>query len=210
MFGIKSMIKLTVFKYRWKKENKHNYTIPVSIFDPQKVQVGRKTYGELNINLGTNPKRTVSIGHFCSIAPNVSFIINPHNYRFFSSWGWQIYEYNERNYDWEKKTSIVVEDDVWIGQGATILGGAVLRQGCVIGAGSIVSKEVPPYAIYANGRIIKYRFSEEVIRKLSTVDYSKVDADVIKKIKGWHRIEIDETNIDEIMKQLPVKGRSED
>ena len=205
MFGIGIKIKTILFKIKWKKLNQHNYTIPMSLFDPDKVKVGRKTYGELHINLGTNPKRIVEIGSFCSIAPNVSFVINPHNYRFFSSWGWQIYEYNERNYDWETKTSIIVEDDVWIGQGATILGGAVLRQGCVVGANSVVSCEVPPYAIYAGGRIIKYRFSSEVCAKLNQIDYSKVDAKKIKEIKGWHRIEINDGNVDDLMKIMPIK-----
>ena len=102
-------------------------------------------------NIGTNPARTISIGNFCSIAPNVNFLINPHNYKFFSTWGWQRFCYNELNYDWESKTHIIVEDDVWIGQAATILGGVTLHQGCVIGAGSVVTKNVPPYAIYAGG-----------------------------------------------------------
>lgn len=205
MFGIGTKVKTVLFKVKWKRLNQHNYTIPMNLFDLEKVKVGRKTYGELHINLGTNPKRTVQIGSFCSIAPNVSFVINPHNYRFFSSWGWQIYEYNERNYDWEKKTSIVVEDDVWIGQGATILGGAVLRQGCVVGANTVVSGEVPPYAIYAGGKIIKYRFDPEVCEKLNQIDYSRVDAAKIQEIKGWHRIEINKDNVDELIKLMPLK-----
>ena len=205
MFGFGTKLKTILFKIKWKKLNQHNYTIPMNLFDPEKVKVGRKTYGELHINLGTNPNRTVKIGSFCSIAPNVSFVINPHNYRFFSSWGWQIYEYNERNYDWEKKTSIVVEDDVWIGQGATILGGAVLRQGCVVGANAVVSSEVPPYAIFAGGKIIKYRFDPEVCDKLNKIDYSRVDAAKIQEIKGWHRIEINKDNIDDFMKLMPLK-----
>lgn len=205
MFGIKSKIKKVLFKYKWKKLNPHNYTIATSLFNERQVSVGQKTYGELNINLGTNPKRIVTIGNFCSIAPNVQFIINPHNYRFFSSWGWQIYEYHERWYEWEKKTSIVVEDDVWIGQGSVILGGAVLRQGCVIGAGTIVSCEVPPYAIYAGHKVIKYRFSPEIRKKLEKIDYSKFDQHIIDKIKGWHKVEIDESNIDDFLKIVPQK-----
>lgn len=205
MFGIGTKLKTILFKIKWKKINQHNYTIPMNLFDPEKVKVGRKTYGELYINLGTNSKRTVQIGSFCSIAPNVSFVINPHNYRFFSSWGWQIYEYNERYYDWEKKTSIIVEDDVWIGQGATILGGAILRQGCVVGANAVVSGEVPPYAIYAGGKIIKYRFDPEVCEKLNQIDYSRVDDAKIQEIKGWHRIEINKDNVDELVKLMPLK-----
>ena len=209
MFGIGKKIKLIVFKIKWKLRNKHNYTIPVNCFDLDKVRVGQKSYGELNINLGTNPKRTVEIGAFCSIAPNVSFVINPHNYRFFSSWGWQIYEYNERYYDWERKISIKVEDDVWIGQGATILGGAILHQGCIIGANTVVSCEVPPYAIYAGGRIIKYRFLPEVCEKLNRIDYSKLDTDIIKEIKGWHKIEITAENVDDLIGIMPLKNGGE-
>lgn len=205
MFGIETRIKIIMFKIRWRTLNRNNSTVPINLFNPENVKVGQKTYGELNINLGTNPKRTIEIGSFCSIAPNVSFVINPHNYRFFSSWGWQIHEYNERNYEWEEKTSIVVEDDVWIGQGATILGGAILRQGCVVGANTVVSSEIPPYAIYAGGRIIKYRFSPEVCGKLNQIDYSKVDSKIIKAIKGWHRIEITDENIDEFIKLMPLK-----
>lgn len=205
MFGIKSKFKKIAFKYKWKKHNPHNYTVATSLFDEKQVAVGQKTYGELNINLGTNPKRTVAIGNFCSIAPNVQFIVNPHNYRFFSSWGWQIYEYHERWYEWEKKTGIVVEDDVWIGQGAVILGGAVLHQGCVIGAGTVVSCEVPPYAIYAGHKVIKYRFSPEICKKLEKIDYSKFDQSVIDRIRGWHKVELNESNIDDFLKIVPQK-----
>ncbi len=205
MFGIKNKIRLICLKCRWKAQNKHNYTVANSLFDAEKVVVGQKTYGELNVNLGTNPNRTIKIGSFCSIAPEVKFIINPHNYRFFSSWGWQIYEYNERYYDWEKKNTIIVEDDVWIGQGAIILGGAILRQGCVIGAGTVVSGEIPPYAIYADHKIIKYRFSPDVCAKFEKIDYAKFNQDTINKIKGWHKIEIDESNVDEFMKLVPLK-----
>lgn len=38
---------------------------------------------------------------------------------------------------------VVIEDDVWIGYGATILKGVTLGQGCVVGAGAIVTKSVP-------------------------------------------------------------------
>ncbi len=205
MFGVKKTIKMVLLKQKWRKLNSHNLTIANSLFNPEQVKVGKKTYGELNISLGTNPKRTIKIGDYCSIAPDVCFIINPHNYKFFSTWGWQIYEYHERYYDWEKKTSIIIEDDVWIGKGATILGGAVLRQGCVIGANSVVSSEIPPYAIYAGGRIIKYRFSEQICKKLLQIDYSKFDDGIIKKLQGWHRIEITEDNIDKMLEILPLK-----
>ncbi len=47
------------------------------------------------------------------------------------------------------KGGILVEDDVWIGANCVLLDGAVLRRGCVVGAGSIVRGELAAYGIYA-------------------------------------------------------------
>ncbi len=204
MLGIKKTIKLWLFKAKWRKLNKHNFTIANTNFPEKNVIIGKKTYGELNIYLGENLKRHLIIGHFCSIAPDVKFIINPHNYHFFSSWPFQRYEYDEFNYEWEKKLDIVVEDDVWIGQGAIILGGAKLRKGCIVGAGSVVSGEVPEYAIFAGGKIIKFRFPPEICKKLSKIDYNTFDEKLIRRIKGWHKIEITEENVEDFLTLVPT------
>jgi len=45
------------------------------------------------------------------------------------------------------KGGIVIEDDVWIGANCVLLDGAVLRRGCVVGAGSLVRGELPAYSI---------------------------------------------------------------
>jgi virginiamycin A acetyltransferase len=42
---------------------------------------------------------------------------------------------------------IVIEDDVWVGSNSVILDGAILRKGCVVGAGSVVRGELPSYSI---------------------------------------------------------------
>lgn len=48
----------------------------------------------------------------------------------------------------ENDADVFVEDDVWIGQHAVILKGVRIGEGSVIGAGSIVTKDVPPYTIH--------------------------------------------------------------
>lgn len=53
------------------------------------------------------------------------------------------------------KGGIVIEDDVWIGANVVLLDGAVLRRGCVVGAGSIVRGELDAYGIYAGQPLVK-------------------------------------------------------
>lgn len=63
------------------------------------------------------------------------------------------------------KYKIVVEDDVWIGHGAIILSPANIGRGSIIAAGSVVTKDVPAYAIVGGNpaRIIKMRFTPQEI-----------------------------------------------
>lgn len=46
------------------------------------------------------------------------------------------------------KGGVIIEENVWIGAGVTILDGAVIKKGCIIGANSLVNKETVPYGIY--------------------------------------------------------------
>ena len=68
----------------------------------------------------------------------------------------------------EKDFYIEIGNDVWIGQSAEILNGIKIGNGAVIAAGAVVIKDVPPYAIVGGvpAKIIKYRFSNEEIKKL--------------------------------------------
>ncbi len=78
---------------------------------------------------------------------------------------------------------IVVEDDVWIGFGATILSGVHIGQGAVVAAGALVTKDVPPYAIVGGvpAKLIKYRFEQELVRELVDIDYSRLDKQDVRE-----------------------------
>ena len=57
---------------------------------------------------------------------------------------------------------IVIEDDVWIGRRAIIMGGVTIGKGAVIGAGSVVTKDVPPYCVAAgNPAIVRKKLLDE-------------------------------------------------
>jgi acetyltransferase-like isoleucine patch superfamily enzyme len=63
---------------------------------------------------------------------------------------------------------VSVGPDVWIGRSAIVLPGVEIGVGAVIGAGAVVTKSVPPYAIFAGNpaTLIRYRFDDSVVKRL--------------------------------------------
>lgn len=57
------------------------------------------------------------------------------------------------------KGAVVIEDDVWLGAGSTVLDGVKIGKGCIVGAGAVVTKDLPEYAIATGvpAKIIKTR-----------------------------------------------------
>ncbi len=74
--------------------------------------------------------------------------------------------------------------DVWIGGGAIILRDIKIDHGACVGAGSVVTKDVPPYAVVAGNpaRIIKYRFPQKMIDELLTLKWWTLEPEIIKKL----------------------------
>ncbi|MFB9276291.1 CatB-related O-acetyltransferase [Cohnella cellulosilytica] len=80
---------------------------------------------------------------------------------------------------------IVIGNDVWIGANAILLPGVTVGDGAVIGAGAVVTKDVPPYAIVGGvpARLIRYRFSPE-------------ETEILLRVKWW------DWNIEEIRSKI--------
>ena len=97
-----------------------------------------------------------------------------------------------------RKVDIIVEDDVWIGYGALILSGVTIGQGSIIGARSIVTKDVPPYSIYAGNKVIRKRFPDEIIQKLSTIDFEKIHHQRGDSFEAVWDVELNLENFEEI------------
>lgn len=169
-------------KYKWKRLNTHNYTYMVNNFPIEKVKVGNYTYGGLNIYSFFNLDERLIIGNFCSIAENVVFVLGgEHHSDYILNYPLKAKLGLLGTIDRRSKGPIIIGDDVWIGINAVILSGVKIGQGAVIAAGSVVSKEVPPYAIYTTNKIIKYRFQPEIIEELLKIDYSKLNLTIAKE-----------------------------
>ena len=76
----------------------------------------------------------------------------------------------------ENDQDVYIEGDNWIGMNVTILKGVKIGRGSVIGAGSVVTKSLPPYSVCAGVpcKVIKKRFSTEQIIEHEKILYGKV------------------------------------
>lgn len=111
------------------------------------------------------------IGKFCQIAAGVEFIMNGANHQmdavttfpFYTMEGWEMAPPARAHLPLKGDT--VVGNDVWIGQNAVILPGVHIGDGAIVGANSVVGRDVAPYTIVAGdpAKPIRKRFDEALI-----------------------------------------------
>lgn len=191
-------------KYKWKIKNPHNQTLLGNKFDQSKVTVGNSSYGHLTVYAYGHPDEKLVIGSYVSIAEGVTFILGGnHSYEGFSTYPFNV-EVLGHKYEGNCKGPIIVKDDVWIGINSIILSGVTIGQGAIIAAGSIVTKDVPPYAIIGGNpaKVIKYRFEQEVIDEIKKFDFSKLTPDIIRANKDILYEHLNKDNVKNVLTKL--------
>lgn len=140
------------------------------------LQIGDYSYGKINA-LFWDKETKLIIGKFVSIADGVTFILGGnHRSDWITTYPFPAFT-RELNLAFDikghptTKGDITIGHDVWIGQNATILSGVTIGNGAVIGAASVVTKDIPSYAICVGNpaRIIGYRFEPEIISQLEKI-----------------------------------------
>ncbi|MDX0135799.1 antibiotic acetyltransferase [Sinorhizobium meliloti] len=83
-----------------------------------------------------------------------------------------------------RSNTIDIGNDVWFGASSLVLKGVTIGNGAVIGAGAVVTKDVPPYAIVAGNpaKVLRYRFDDETIARLQAAKWWDRDVSVIEKL----------------------------
>ena len=187
----------------WSFCNRHNRTYAINDFDRSRVTVGRGSYGGLEIYSG-NDDGTLFIGCYVSIGPGVRFLPGGgHPLSSVSTFPFGAFERHFENEDLSKGP-IVVGDDVWIGAGATVLSNVTIGQGAVIAAGAVVAKSVEPYAIVGGvpAKVLKYRFPENVRRRLLELDWSRFPQSMAKRVRDVLKTPVTSENVDALCKSL--------
>lgn len=123
-----------------------------------------------------------TIGHFCSIGARTA--INPFNHPV--DWlSIHEFQYHPNSFDWVDEytaitrlprtadmfQTVTIGSDVWAGHNVNVMGGVTIGDGVIIGAGSVVTKDVPPFAIVAGipATVRRLRFPEKTIDRLLRV-----------------------------------------
>ena len=122
------------------------------------VNIGRKIRFSKHVSCGHGSgigdngyfSGTVIIKNNIMIAPKCSFIALNHVFD------------DQLRHAGEEDLPIIIEDNCWIGYGATILAGCNIGEGSIVGAGAVVTKNVPPFSVVGGvpAKVIKTRVKD--------------------------------------------------
>lgn len=167
------------------------------------MAVGHNEIGAYSY-IGRNSQiRYTQIGRFCSIGSNVTIGAVEHPQDWLST---HIFAFNSYGpFKGDKRftkivapntyknngKSVIINNDVWIGDGAFIKSGVSIGNGAIIAAHAVVTKDVPEFAIVAGvpATIIRYRYSEKIIEKINQIMWWKYDLSGITSRIDFHDID---------------------
>lgn len=128
------------------------------------------------------------VGAFCSIAAGCTIGGGKHPTDWVSTSpvfyrGRNVLKTNYTQNEFSEYAHTVIGNDVWIGSKCLIKGGVTIGDGAVIGMGSVVTRDVPSYEIWAGNpaRCIRKRFDDETIKKLKEVQWWNWDEEKLSR-----------------------------
>lgn len=133
--------------------------------------IGEHTYGTI---IRRGDMNNITVGKYCSLASGIVADSGfNHNTEFISTYPFNVMKGVEAKHINTCKGDINIGNDVWIGEDVLIMAGVNIGNGAVIGARSIVTKDVPPYSINVGipNKTIKSRFTVNQIQSLLKIKW---------------------------------------
>src|ERR1700761_4377365 len=176
MFGILKSAIRPLYLYILRRNQFDSLRLRAYFKQRYNVDVGLYSYGCFDPWRMPGP---MQVGRYCSIAGSVrtALVNHPldalttHPALYEKSWG-------VVDQDMDHSTPLVIQDDVWIGHNVMILPGCkLIGRGAVIGAGSVVTRDVPSYSIVAGNpaRKLRDRFAPELIEALEKSEWWRLE-----------------------------------
>lgn len=138
------------------------YEEPCNIDSPSGVYLYENTKLRSNCTIINSPERKLIVKKYSAIASGCTFITNGHT----STVGIPHFLLGPSHIN-DKSGDIIIGEDVWMGANCTVMPGITIGRGAIIGTGSLVTKDVPPYALVVGSpaKVVGKKFElEDVIK----------------------------------------------
>lgn len=166
----------------------------------EKVKLTNVSVGDFTYITSDTHISNAKIGKFCSIGSSCRIGLGKHPTNKFVSSHPIFYStaeqsgrtFSDKNY-FNEFAEVTIGHDVWIGANAVVLDGLKIGDGAIIGAGSVVTKNVPDFSIVGGvpAKLIRYRFLNKEIKFLKIFKWWNKDEEWLKKnYKLFHNIQI--------------------
>lgn len=152
------------------------------------------------------------IGRYTVIAREVYVGVGAHPTNFLTAHSifyknspWGFHPEWVKRIDYNESPVCHIGNDVWIGTRAIIMDGVNVSDGAIVAAGSVVTKDVPPYAVVGGvpAKVIKYRFPQEMIDCLLDIQWWNLpDNEITKAIDIFH---IKNPTLEDLKRYFPDK-----
>ena len=147
----------------------------------------------------------VIFGKYCAIGPGLKIQNTNHDYNY-PSIQYRIYKelFNIHHPGLKTKIAnkgpVIIGNDVWIGANVSILPGVEIGNGCVIGLGSIVTKNLPPYTVSAGVPCIvkKPRFTSDLIELLQDIKWWDWPVDRMQRNRSFFATNLSESTVEQV------------
>lgn len=158
---------------------------PLRINCPQSVYIEDNVKLTNGLSIINTPDEKVIIKKYTEFAANCTIVTNNHR----STVGIPQFILGASHVN-DQSGDVIIEEDVWLGTGVTILSGVRLGRGCIVGANSLVTKDVPPYAVVVGtpAKIIKKKFNNSQIINHEKTLYSTNERLTLKQLEELDQV----------------------
>lgn len=154
-------------------------------------------------SVGENTRiRNSTVGSFCAISWNVTInaVAHPTDHLSISAFPYYPQFGNFVSKDTRKHEFCNIGHDVWIGANVVVMPGVTIENGAVIGAGSIVTKDVGPYEIWVGSpaRFARFRYELPIVERIRSLPWWQLSLDTISRNIGLFNQPVDDVILDQI------------